>query len=218
MLQEKYPGVRINIPPLSVVKDELSIAGEKEGVIAVTAYVNQVWKEMEKKCSHISIEVKKSQHRYVIGPKGNSINEILAETGVFVEMPASDNPSETITLRGPQAKLGMALNKVYEKANSVVNVSSELSKLAPQVHNWIEGSWYSKDQSRPSEGPHFFNDDDSIKVDGSLDEAEKAKTELESQANKFIKPWLLLINKITSETDVTINIPDTDSGVTIIRI
>ena len=85
---------------------------------------------MEKKCSHISVEVKKSQHRYVIGPKGNSINEILAETGVFVEMPPNDNPSETITLRGPQAKLGMALNKVYEKANSVV--SSDV-----QCPNWL---------------------------------------------------------------------------------
>jgi polyribonucleotide nucleotidyltransferase len=51
--------------------------------------------------------VKKSQHKYVIGPKGNSINEILAETGVFVEMPSSDSTSETITLRGPQEKLGL---------------------------------------------------------------------------------------------------------------
>ena len=50
--------------------------------------------------------MKKSQHKYVIGPKGNSINEILAETGVFVEMPSSDSTSETITLRGPQDKLG----------------------------------------------------------------------------------------------------------------
>merc|ERR1712226_1756360 len=110
-----HPGVRINIPPLSVMKDELSIAGEKEGVLAVKATIDQIWKDMEKKCSSISVEVKKTQHRYVIGPKGNSINEILAETGVFVEMPPNDNPSETITLRGPQAKLGMALNKVYEK-------------------------------------------------------------------------------------------------------
>ena len=51
--------------------------------------------------------MKKSQHKYIIGPKGNSINEILAETGVFVEMPQQDNASETITLRGPQAKLGI---------------------------------------------------------------------------------------------------------------
>ena len=51
------------------------------------------------------MEVKKTQHRYIIGPKGNSINEILTETGVFVEMPSSDSNSETITLRGPQVSL-----------------------------------------------------------------------------------------------------------------
>ncbi len=55
----------------------------------------------------MSVEVKKSQHKYIIGPKGNSINEILKETGVFVEMPSSDSTSETITLRGPQEKLGL---------------------------------------------------------------------------------------------------------------
>ena len=61
----------------------------------------------ERKCSEVSVEVKKSQHKYVIGPKGSQINEILSETGVFVEMPSSDSPSETITLRGPQDKLGL---------------------------------------------------------------------------------------------------------------
>lgn len=69
----------------------------------------------------MTVDVKKSQHKYIIGPKGNSINEILLETGVFVEMPGSDNASESITLRGPQEKLGLALTKVYEKANSVVS-------------------------------------------------------------------------------------------------
>ncbi len=61
----------------------------------------------ERKFSEVSVEVKKSQHKYIIGPKGNSINEILKETGVFVEMPSSDSTSETITLRGPQEKLGL---------------------------------------------------------------------------------------------------------------
>ena len=55
----------------------------------------------------MSVEVKKSQHKYVIGPKGNAINEILQDTGVFVEMPSTDSSSETITLRGPQEKLGL---------------------------------------------------------------------------------------------------------------
>lgn len=72
----------------------------------------------ERKAATVSVEVRKSQHKYVIGPKGNTINEILADTGVFVEMPSSDSVSETITLRGPQEKLG--LGEQRESAFDVV--------------------------------------------------------------------------------------------------
>lgn len=54
----------------------------------------------------VSVEVRKSQHKYVIGPRGSNIAEILHETGVSVEMPSPDSTTETITLRGPQEKLG----------------------------------------------------------------------------------------------------------------
>jgi len=236
-LLDKYPGVRINVPPLSVMKDELSIAGEKEGVLAAKAAISVIWKDMEKKCSTISVEVKKSQHRYVIGPRGNAINEILAETGVFVEMPPNTTDSETITLRGPQEKLGLALTKVYEKANSVVNESVSCPSW---LHKYIIGKKGAGIQkiSQDLQKVHIvFNDDDTIKVDGPPDEVEKAKTELEAQASVLIKTMAFAdvkvdakyhkhiigkggstINKIKSETDVTINIPDTDSGVTVIRI
>merc|ERR1719418_419544 len=236
-MMEKYPGVRINIPPLSVNKDELSIAGEKEGVLAVKATITQIWKEMEKKCSSISVEVKKSQHRYVIGPKGNAINEILAETGVFVEMPPNDSTSETITLRGPQAKLGMALTKVYEKANSVVNL---VLPCPTWLHKYIIGKKGAGIQRISQDLPKVhivFQDDGTIKVDGPPDEVEKARLDLEDQVSKLVKDTAFAdvkvdakyhkhiigkggstINKIKSEADVTINIPDTDSGATVIRI
>lgn len=37
-------GVKVNIPPLSVLKDEISVAGEKEGVSKVKLAINQVRK------------------------------------------------------------------------------------------------------------------------------------------------------------------------------
>ena len=49
--------------------------------------------------------MKKSKHKYVIGKKGETINQILVEFGVVVEMPSSESDSETVTLRGPQDKL-----------------------------------------------------------------------------------------------------------------
>lgn len=61
------------------------------------------------------MEVKKSQHKYVIGPKGNSLQEILDRTGVSVEIPPSDSASETVILRGEPEKLGQALTEVYAK-------------------------------------------------------------------------------------------------------
>jgi len=231
------PGVRINIPPLSVHKDELSIAGEKEGVMKVKAEISAIWKEMEKKCKTVSVEVKKTQHRYIIGPRGNAINEILAETGVFVEMPSNDSDSESITLRGPQDKLGLALTKVYEKANSVTSLTIDCPSW---LHKYIIGRKGAGIQKISATVPKVhigFADDGKIKIDGPPEEADIAFKEIEAQAKELIKGTTFVelkvdakyhkhiigkggstINKIKAESDVTINIPDTDSGVTIIRI
>lgn len=73
----------------------------------------------KKKTTTIAVEVKKSQHKYVIGPKGNSLQEILEKTGVSVEIPPTDSSSETVILRGEPEKLGQALTEVYAKVSRV---------------------------------------------------------------------------------------------------
>lgn len=55
----------------------------------------------------------------MIGPKGNTLQEILDKTGVSVEIPPSDSSSETIILRGEPDRLGQALTEVYAKVKSV---------------------------------------------------------------------------------------------------
>lgn len=51
--------VRINIPPLSVMKDELSVAGEKESVVAVVEQIKKLFKDMV--CDKILHQVQFSQ-------------------------------------------------------------------------------------------------------------------------------------------------------------
>merc|ERR1719211_702264 len=237
-MMEKYPGVRINIPPLSVNKDELSIAGEKEGVEKIADKIKIIAKEMERKATTVSVEVKKSQHKYVIGPKGNAINEILAETGVFVEMPSSDSLSETITLRGPQEKLGLALTKVYEKANSVVSYDVNCPTW---LHKYIIGRKGAGIQKLTGElqkvHVEFMDSGNAIKIEGPPDEADKARDILDNQANELKTKMSFAeisidakyhkhiigkggsnVNKIKQNRDVTINIPDETHGSAIIRI
>ncbi|GFS43602.1 vigilin [Nephila pilipes] len=52
-------------------------------------------------------------HKYIIGPRGQTNQEILQETGVSVELSPLDVQFDTISLRGEQAKLGPALTLVY---------------------------------------------------------------------------------------------------------
>jgi len=237
MLME-YPDVRINIPPLSVMKDELSVAGEKNGVLAVVEKIKEINKVLEKKATTVSVEVKKSQHKYVIGPKGNAINEILQETGVFVEMPSSDSSSETITLRGPQEKLGLALTKVYEKANSVVSYDVNCPTW---LHKYIIGRKGAGIQKLTGElqkvHVEFMDSGNCIKIEGPPEEADKARDILENQANELKSKMSFAdisidakyhkhiigkggsnVNKIKQNRDVTINIPDETHGSAIIRI
>lgn len=71
----------------------------------------------QKNATTIAVEVKKSQHKYVIGPKGNTLQEILEKTGVSVEIPPPDSNSETVILRGEPDRLGQALTEVYAKVD-----------------------------------------------------------------------------------------------------
>lgn len=153
-------GARINVPPPSVNKTEVVITGEKEQVALAMAMIKKIFEEKvghgtlhlpsrtfysfifewivfslsfkKKNTTTIAVEVKKSQHKYVIGPKGNTLQEILDKTGVSVEIPPSDSSSETIILRGEPDRLGQALTEVYAKVKSVAGARSTWFSLILQ--------------------------------------------------------------------------------------
>lgn len=133
---EAKTAARINIPPSSLMKDDITVAGDKEAVHAAVKMIQDIYAEKERVCQTVSVEVKKTQHRYVIGSRGKGLQEILAATGVSVEVPAFTDPTSSVILRGEPDKLGNALTLVYEKANSMT--SSEVA--APKwLHRFLIG-------------------------------------------------------------------------------
>ncbi|XP_017472709.1 PREDICTED: vigilin isoform X2 [Rhagoletis zephyria] len=178
-------GAKINVPPQSVQKDEIVISGEKDAVANAKAKVEAIYKEMEKKCSTVSVEVAKSQHRYVIGPKGSTLADILRITGVSVEMPPTDSPLETITLRGPQVALGNALTVVYQKANSVKSVEIE----APNwTHKYVIGRKGANMRQLEEECPNVnvFCLDDKIKLEGDPERVDQATNYLNDIVRNYL--------------------------------
>ncbi|XP_026745631.1 vigilin-like [Trichoplusia ni] len=230
-------GARIHIPPASTQSDEIVIAGEKNGVLAAKAQIEQIYEEMVKKCSTVRVEVPKSQHKYVIGARGTTIQEILKETEVSVEMPPPDSPTGTITLHGPHNKIGLALSKVCEKANSVKTATVD----APTwIHKYIIGKHGSNIKKITQDFSKVHVDithsEDKVKIDGPPEEVERAQVELDdfvknllatltyvelSVDPKFFKHIIgkngTNINRLKDETGVVINIIENE-GNNIIRI
>ncbi|XP_060810715.1 vigilin [Amyelois transitella] len=191
-------GARIHIPPASTQSDEIVIAGEKNGVLAAKAQIEQIYEDMAKKCSTVRVEVPKSQHKYVIGARGTTIQEILKETGVSVEMPPPDSPTGTITLHGPHNKIGLALSKVCEKANSVKTATVD----APTwIHKYIIGKNGSNIKKITQDFSKVHVDithsEDKVKIDGPPEEVERAQVEL----NDFVKNLLDTLTYVELSVD-----------------
>lgn len=139
--------------------------------------------EKIRRCTVVHVEVKKQQHRYVIGPKGQILQEILKQTGVSIEVPPSDNPSETITLRGEQEKLGPALTLLYEKAHSEIEEEivaySWLQKyiIGPKGAHFQEIS----QDFHSTVNVSFVAAENKIKIKGPSKDVEKARQVLENE-------------------------------------
>ncbi|XP_066454614.1 vigilin [Eleutherodactylus coqui] len=180
-------GTRINIPPPSVNKTEIVCMGEKDQLAQAVVRIRQIYEEKKKKTTSIAVEVRKSQHKYVIGPKGNSLQEILERTGVSVEIPPSDSSSETVILRGEPEKLGQALTEVYAKANSftVATVS------APSwLHRFIigkKGQNLAKiTQQIPKVHIEFTEGEDRISLEGPTEDVTVAQQQMEALVSDLI--------------------------------
>ncbi|XP_024114688.1 high density lipoprotein binding protein a isoform X2 [Oryzias melastigma] len=231
-------GARINVPPPSVNKTEIVITGEKEQVALAVAMIKKVYEEKKKNTTTIAVEVKKSQHKYVVGPKGNTLQEILDRTGVSVEIPPSDSSSETVILRGEPDRLGQALTEVYAKANSYT-VSSV---SAPSwLHRFIigkKGQNLAKiTQQMPKVHIEFTEGEDKITLEGPTKDVQMVQSQIEAIVTdlvsrmdyaeisvdpKFHRHLIgkggVNINRIKEMHKVTVRIPPDNEKSNLIRI
>ena len=92
-------GVRINIPPPSANNTIIVVSGEKDGVAKAAAQLKAIHGNVKAKCKTMNVTIPKAQHRYVIGPQGSGLQDILKQTNVSVEVPPENSDSQSITLR-----------------------------------------------------------------------------------------------------------------------
>ncbi|CAO3649574.1 unnamed protein product [Mucor fragilis] len=121
-LEEEY-NVKIHIPAVIVDGNTnrvtaISITGDKEKVQAAKQALEKAYADIEKSTRSVAIGIPKQQHKYLYGKNGETLKEILAESNCTVEIPPIDDPSENVTIIGPDADLVKGLTVIMEKARS----------------------------------------------------------------------------------------------------
>jgi len=123
-------GVEIHLPPSNKEVDEITITGETIAVARAAAEIRAIYEEKRRTCGELTARVPKHKHKYVIGPKGVNLDEIMERFQVVVDIPPADSEEDMLVLRGNQASLVHALTCVYEKADSVIE-----DKV--RIPNWL---------------------------------------------------------------------------------
>lgn len=232
---EQETGTRIR---LDREEDKVTITGDKENVAKAKDSLMATYEDRKVHCQSVGVEVKKSQHKYVHGYRGQTLQDLFEQTGVWVEVPPMESDVETIVLRGNPQDLGHALSLVYEKANSyqIVEVPAK-----SWMHKYIIGK-KGENIKRITADYHkthvdFCEDENVIRIEGPKEELEAVKTALEEKVHEIqstmdsveIKVDPLYhrhiigksgsnVNRLKQELGVTVHVPADEERSPVVRL
>ncbi|CCU99760.1 unnamed protein product [Malassezia sympodialis ATCC 42132] len=108
--------VTIKVPPPHHRHAPILVHGERASVGAVVDAIESQVRDMRASFHTLSLTIPKRQHVCLVG---DGAADILAATQCSVELPPVHDASESVTIRGPQAQLPLALTAALERANAI---------------------------------------------------------------------------------------------------
>lgn len=151
-------GVKVQMPPLVGTSGPITISGDKEKVQEAKQILEKRAADLEKNYRTAAISVPKRQHKYLLGKNGETLKEILEESGKYciyryhsrytytsigctIEIPPANDSSDSITIRGPNECLLEGLSLAMAKAREVhVNALDlvEMNKSTPNPFEYAK--------------------------------------------------------------------------------
>ena len=82
----------------------------------------------------MTVDVPRTQHRFLIGDRGEGIKSLLAETGCAVIVPPLHiDADDKIVIRSERTKVGVGLDKVLERAAEMTLVTVDLATYTDNI-------------------------------------------------------------------------------------
>ncbi|KAI9672996.1 MAG: hypothetical protein M1817_003160 [Caeruleum heppii] len=113
----------------------IQLAGDRRAVQEARAEIERHVQQLRRQISLSQLDIKRGQHQFIIGDRGTSLHDFLAETGCAVVLPPENEDTETLTILGPLNKIETGVNKVMDLATSMQMMDVDISRQhqnAPQ--------------------------------------------------------------------------------------
>ncbi|BGP17131.1 hypothetical protein JCM10213_005247 [Rhodosporidiobolus nylandii] len=99
-----------------VKEKAVQVSGDKETVKRVVEALEAEVAELRATVRPVTFPLPKRQHRFLVGTA--IADQILEQTGCAVEIPAAENPSEDVVVRGPGRNTVQAMQLVFDLASA----------------------------------------------------------------------------------------------------
>ena len=120
------PGL-FHLPPAAPAHP-ITISGDRQATEATRAKVQRRVQELTRRLACSSLEIERARHKFILGDRGTSAHNFLAETGCVVVIPPATHETETLTIIGPPDKLEDGINKASDLATSMQMMNVDISK------------------------------------------------------------------------------------------
>lgn len=110
----------------------IQISGEREAVRQIQAQIEAEVERLQQQLRLEQVAIERERHQFIIGKKGQELQQFLAETGCSVILPPDHQPdAEEIYIVGPPDKIEEATNRVMDLASSMSMASVDVARQHP---------------------------------------------------------------------------------------
>lgn len=141
--------LKIRIPnPHASTDEHITLTGHRDLVAEAREKIEVKYQQLKSTTAIVTMDVPRSQHRFLIGDRGEGIKSFLAETGcAIIVPPLRVEAGDSVAIRSERSKVGLGLDKMFQRASEVTLVTVDLPGIAGDENHARNVYRYAKRQN-----------------------------------------------------------------------
>ena len=116
------------VPFVPQAQFPIQISGERNAAQDIQAQIERRVQQLRQQLAIEQRSIERGRHQFIIGERGGSLHDFLAETGCSIILPPSSDDSETIYVVGPPDRIEAGVNKLEELASEMSMATADAAR------------------------------------------------------------------------------------------